>query len=115
MTCPNTPQQNGVAEWKLAHITEMILSWLHDKNLPCELGTEAMHCECHVTNRLPPRPGKEKSPLESFYKMKPDASYFRVFGSTCYVQVPKSNRTKLDPKAKKCVFIGYDPHRKGWK
>lgn len=34
MTCPSTPQQNGVSERKLAHLVSMSLSWLHDKNLP---------------------------------------------------------------------------------
>lgn len=53
-TCPNTPQQNGVAERKLAHLTAVTLSWLHDKNLPRELWAEAMKCACHVINRLPP-------------------------------------------------------------
>ncbi|KAL4347792.1 hypothetical protein GQ457_17G001580 [Hibiscus cannabinus] len=115
MTCPDTPQQNGVSERKLAHLASMSLSWLHDKHLPREFWAEAMQCACHVINRLPPWPGNEKSPLELLYNMKPNVNYFRVFGSICYVHVPKSNRTKLDPKAKKCIFVGYDPCRKGWR
>ena len=115
MTCPDTPQQNGVAERKLAHLTSVCLSWLHEKNLPRELWAEAVKCACHVTNRLPPWPGTQKSPFEILYGDVPDVSYFRVFGSICYVHVPKSNRTKLDPKAKKCIFVGYDCYRKGWR
>lgn len=42
-------------------------------------------------------------------------SYFHIFGSTCYVHLLKHNRTKLDLKAKKCFFVGYDIHRKGWR
>lgn len=34
MTCPNTLQQNRVAESKLAHLISTSLSWLHDKTLP---------------------------------------------------------------------------------
>ncbi|KAH0765122.1 hypothetical protein KY285_000993 [Solanum tuberosum] len=115
MTCPNTPQQNGVAERKLAHLSSASLSWIHDKSLPCELWAEAFQCACHVINSLPPWPGKEKTPFESLYDQKPNVSYFRIFGSICYVHVPKSNRTKLDPKAKRCMFVGYDSYRKGWK
>lgn len=114
-TCPNTPQQNGVAERKLAHLTAVTLSWLHDKNLPRELWAEAMKCACHVINRLPPWPGTSKSPFELLFNTKPDVSYFRIFGSLCYVHVPKHNRAKLDPKARKCLFVGYDAHRKGWR
>lgn len=38
-----------------------------------------------------------------------------MFGSTCCGHVPKNNRTKLDPKAKKNVYIGYDSCMKGCK
>ena len=41
--------------------------------------------------------------------------YFRNFGSICYVHVLEHNRTILDPKSKKCIFVGYDTHRKGWR
>ncbi|KAL4280021.1 hypothetical protein GQ457_03G014930 [Hibiscus cannabinus] len=58
MTCPDTPQQNGVSERKLAHLASMSLSWLHDKHLPREFWAEAMQCACHVINCLPPWPGK---------------------------------------------------------
>lgn len=107
MTCPNTPQQNGVSERKLYHLRSYSLAWMHDKNLPREFWVEAFQCACHVVNRLPPRPGKEKSPFELFYDDKPNVSMFRVFGSTCYVHVPKDSRTKLDLKANKYIFVGY--------
>lgn len=38
-----------------------------------------------------------------------------MFASLCYVHVLKGTRTKLDSKAKKCAFIGYNPYRKGWR
>jgi len=99
----------------MAHLASTSLSWLHDKNLPRELWAEAIQCACYVINRLPPWPGKAKSPFEILYHEKPNVNYFRVFGSTCYVHIPKSSRTKLDPKAKKCIFVGYDSYRKGWR
>lgn len=46
---------------------------------------------------------------------KPSVKHFKVFGSVCYVHVPDSKRSKLDSKAKKCIFIGYDDRKKGWK
>ena len=30
-----------------------------------------------------------------------------MFGSAAYVHIPKDERGKLDPKAKKCVLLGY--------
>ncbi|KAL0458199.1 UNVERIFIED_CONTAM: hypothetical protein Slati_0447100 [Sesamum latifolium] len=41
--------------------------------------------------------------------------HFKIFGSICYVHVPDSRRSKLDPKVRKCMFIGYDERKKGWK
>ena len=115
LTCPGTPQQNGVAKRKLAHLTSVCLSWLHVRSLPRELWASAFQIACHVVNRLPPWPGTESSPFELIYHRKPNVSYFRIFGSICYVHILKHNQTKLDPKAKKCIFVGYDTHRKGWR
>jgi len=76
-----------VAERKLAHLTSVSLSWIHDKNLPRELWVDAIQCACHVINKLPPWPGKEKSPFELIYGEKPTMDYFRVYGAICYVHV----------------------------
>ncbi|KAM1296015.1 hypothetical protein TB1_015131 [Malus domestica] len=47
--------------------------------------------------------------------MNPTVSYFRVFGGVCYVFVPSHLRSKFDKKAVRCIFVGYDNQRKGWK
>ena len=39
----------------------------------------------------------------------------RVFGSVVYVHIPKIHRTKLDPCAVKCVFLGYGNQQKGYR
>jgi len=46
---------------------------------------------------------------------KPDVSHLRVFGYIAYVHVPDENRSKLDPKAEKCIFIGYSLEQKGYR
>lgn len=76
MTCPNTSQQNGVAEKKLPHLISMSLLWLHDKALLQELWAEAVRCASYVINHLPPWPCKEKSPFEILYGVKPNMNYF---------------------------------------
>ncbi|KAK2998527.1 hypothetical protein RJ639_023483 [Escallonia herrerae] len=37
----------------------------------------------------------------------------RIFGSTCFVRDVRPHLTKLDPKALKCVFLGYSRLQKG--
>jgi hypothetical protein len=38
-----------------------------------------------------------------------------VFGCIAYVHVPDEKISKLDPKAKKCTFIGYSLEQKGYR
>ncbi len=37
-----------------------------------------------------------------------------MFGYIAYVHVPNEKRSKLDPKVKKCIFIGYSLEQKGY-
>ncbi|KAE8705435.1 hypothetical protein F3Y22_tig00110429pilonHSYRG01243 [Hibiscus syriacus] len=114
-TCANTPQQNGVAERKNRHLAEICRSMLHAKNVSGRFWAEAMRTAAFVINRLPqPRLGFV-SPFEKLWNIKPTVSYFRVFGCVCYVFVPDHLRSKFDKKAVRCIFVGYDSHRKGWK
>ena len=38
-----------------------------------------------------------------------------MFGCTAYVHIPKVLRTKLDPCATRCVFVGYSDLQKGYR
>ncbi len=38
-----------------------------------------------------------------------------MFGCIAYVHVPDEKRSKLDPKAEKCIFIGYSLKQKGYR
>ncbi|KAE8671632.1 hypothetical protein F3Y22_tig00111941pilonHSYRG00018 [Hibiscus syriacus] len=114
-TCANTPQQNGVAERKNRHLAEIYRSMLHANNVPGRFWAEAMRTAAFVINRLPqPRLGFV-SPFEKLWNIKPTVSYFRVFGCVCYVFVPDHLRSKFDKKVVRCIFVGYDSQRKGWK
>ena len=39
----------------------------------------------------------------------------KVFGCTAFVHNHEINRNKLDPKAFKCIFVGYVANQKGYK
>jgi hypothetical protein len=55
------------------------------------------------------------TPEEKFTSKKPDVSHLRVFGCIAYVRVPDEKRSKLHPKAEKCIFIGYSLEQKGYR
>ena len=38
-----------------------------------------------------------------------------MFGCAAYSHVSKDERKKLDPKAKRCIFLGYATQRKGYR
>ena len=44
-----------------------------------------------------------------------DFSHLRIFGCLTYVHVPSDERSKLDAKSKKCIFLGYKKRVKGYK
>jgi hypothetical protein len=55
------------------------------------------------------------TPEEKFISKKPDVSHFKVFGCIAYMHVFDEKRSKLDPKAKKCIFMKYSLKQKGYK
>lgn len=64
---------------------------------------------------MPLSPINMKSPFELMFGEKPNVKHFRIFNSICCVHVLDSQRSKSDAKARKCIFIGYDEGKKGWK
>ena len=38
---------------------------------------------------------------------KPNYDKLRIFGCEAYALIPKDDRRKLEPRSRKCVFLGY--------
>jgi len=55
------------------------------------------------------------TPFEAWTGEKPNIKHLRIFGCAAYAHVPKDERQKLDPKARKCVFLGYGTETKGYR
>ena len=51
-------------------------------------------------------PRTSKTPYEYLTGTKPNLSNMHTFGTVCYAYV--QNKTKLDPRAEKGIFVGYD-------
>lgn len=68
----------------------------------------------YLINRLPSRVLKFKSPMEVLKGRKTELSHLRVFGCTSFVHIQSHNIDKLDPRASKCIFLGYSS-QKGYK
>jgi cell wall-associated NlpC family hydrolase len=58
---------------------------------------------------------KGKTPYELFHGHKPDLASAKVFGSTAYVLIDGTRRSKLDPTSKKGTMVGYSSSRKAYR
>ncbi|RDX94023.1 hypothetical protein CR513_23646, partial [Mucuna pruriens] len=89
LTCVNTPQQNGVVERKNHHLKV----------------ARALLYQMSVREKL------------SFFPSSPLLLNLpcRVFGYVAFVHSHSPNHAKLDPRAIKCIFIGYPSNKKRYK
>jgi len=88
---------------------------LNEKNLPNYFWAEAVATTIYIMNRTLTATVHGMTPKEKFIGKKPDVSYLRMFDCIAYLHVPDEKRSKLDPKAEKCVFIGYSLKQKGYR
>jgi hypothetical protein len=80
-----------------------------------EFWVEAVSIACYLVYKSPSLVLDEKTPQEVWTGKKPSLTHLKVFGCDAYVHVPKENRSKLDKKDEKCIFIGYKYGLKGYK
>jgi transposase InsO family protein len=114
-TCVNTPEQNGVAERKNRHLLEVARSLMFTMNVPKFLWGEAVKTATYLINRMPLRVLHHKTPAESLLKSNDFVVSPKVFGCVCFVHDYRNSVGKLDPRAVKCVFVGYSPSQKGYR
>lgn len=117
-SCVNTPQQNGIVERKNGHLLDQTRALLFQNNVPKKFWGEAILTATYLINMLPSKILESKSLMEilsSFYphvtptnKLQP-----RIFGCVSYVHVHRNEKGKLDPRAVKCIFLGYSTTQKG--
>jgi hypothetical protein len=70
---------------------------------------------CHAINRLYLHCLLKKTSYELLTGNKPNVSYFRVFGSKCYILVKKGRHSKFAPKAIEGFLLGYDSNTKAYR
>ena len=112
-TVRDTPQQNGVAERMNRTMLEKVRCMLSNAGLGKQFWAEVVMYASHLINRLPSSALNGKTPLE-VWSGKPinDYNTLHVFGSTAYYHVKES---KLDPMAKKALFMGVTLGVKGYR
>ena len=87
--------------------------------MPSRYWADAVATTVHLLNRMPSKVLNFKTPLQalSTYVSLPTVLMIppRVFGCVAFVHLHKNQRTKLDPCAVRCLFLGYGSHKKGYR
>ena len=110
---PRTPQQNGVVEMKNITLQEMARTTLHE-NFPTYFLAEAVNT-CYILNRVLIRLSLEKTPYELWKNKKFNISYFKFFGSKCFILNTKENLENFDAKSNVETFLGYSSSSKAYR
>ncbi|PKU63401.1 Retrovirus-related Pol polyprotein from transposon TNT 1-94 [Dendrobium catenatum] len=115
VSCPYTPEQNGVVERKHRHIIETTRTLLNTASVPYMYWPDAALTAAYLINRLPSPNTNQHTPFEMLHKSKPNYTRLRVFGCACFPLSPPHSHHKLQNKSKLSIFLGYSDTYKGYK
>ena len=117
-SCSQTLQQNRVAERKNQHILETARALLIGSKTPGRHWDDVVVTAVYLMNRMPFKVLDFKTPLQvlSQHVTLPSLLLIkqRVFRCVAFVHLHKNQRTKLEPCALRCIFLGYGTNKKGY-
>ena len=90
-------------------IQERVVSMFQHSGLSDGFWAEALLTAVHIINMSSSRPLGLKIPQEIWIRGKPNYDKLRIFGCEAYALISKDDRQKLEPRSRKCVFLGYGP------
>jgi transposase InsO family protein len=111
---PYRPQQNGVVERKNQTLLDMARTMLDEYKTPDWFWAEAINAACYSINWLYLHRILKKTSYKLLTGKKPNVSYFRVFGSKCFILVKRGRKSKFSPKAVEGVLLGYDSNTRAY-
>jgi hypothetical protein len=112
---PYTPQQNGVVERKNRTLLDMARTMLDEYKTPDRLWAEAINIACYSINRLNLHWILKKTSYELLTGKRPNVSFFRVFGSKCFILIKRGRNYKFAPKAVEGFLLGYDTNTRAYR
>jgi hypothetical protein len=112
---PYTPQQNGVVERKNRTLLDMARTMLDEYKTSDWFWAEAVNTACYAINRLYLHRILKKTSYELLTGKKPNVSYFRAFGSKCFILVKRGRKSKFARKAVEGFLLGYDSNTRAYR
>jgi transposase InsO family protein len=112
---PYTAQQNGVVERKNRTLLDMERTMLDEYKTSDRFWSKAINIACYSINQLYLHRILKKTSYELLTGKKPNVSYFRVFGSKCFILVKRGRKYKFAPKAVEGFLLGYDSNTRAYR
>jgi hypothetical protein len=112
---PYTPQQNDVVERKNRTLLDMARTMLDEYKTPDRFWVEAIKTDCYSINRVYLHRILKKTSYELLTGKKSNVSYFRVFGSKCFILVKRGRKSKFAPKAVEGFLLGYESNTRAYR
>ncbi|PKI48889.1 hypothetical protein CRG98_030737 [Punica granatum] len=106
-TVPKTPQQNRLVKRMNLTIIERARCMLSQAKLSKSFRGEAMMTTVDLINLTPSVALDGDVPQQVWTVKKVSYKHLRVFGCRASVHIRRDERSKLDTKAKQCIFLGY--------
>lgn len=105
-----TPQQNGRAERENRTLIEMARTMLLTHGMSKRFWAEALNCAAYILNHSGKSREKGKTPYEVWSNREYSLHHLKIFGSECFVQIPKKKRDdkKFGKTSKRGIFVGYE-------
>lgn len=83
VSCPYTPEHNGVSESKNRHVRETAVTLLQQASLPSMFWYHACATAAYLINRMPTQNLNMHSPFELLHHKLPPLDMMRAFGCAC--------------------------------
>src|SRR5271154_5700976 len=86
---------------------ECVRSMRLHAGLPLNMWAEAVNTTVYLINRGPSNPLGCGTPEEAWTGKKVSYSFLKTFSCEVFSHIDFENRTKMEAKSKKCIFVGY--------
>lgn len=110
-----SPEMNGVAERFNRSAIESVRTLLMECKLPKALWSELLHTYVHVKNRFPHMGVRGEIPYKAWTNKDFSEGYLRKMDSLVFVHEKGKVKSKLEPRAKMGILVGYAFRTRGYR